>query len=99
MRGWMESGPDAGHDGVVRWRVRDIRRKIEGAFGAVSADGSVRRLLRREGFRFVSGCPEHPRGTRARSVFGEGGVSRPVEVGSQPGPHEERLWLLGPHGG
>ena len=62
VRGWVKSGPDVERDGVVRWRVRDIRRKIEEAFGAVSADESIRRLLRREGFRFVSGCPAHPRG-------------------------------------
>ena len=38
VRGWMESGPDVERDGVVRWRVRNIRRKIEEAFGAVSAE-------------------------------------------------------------
>ena len=32
VRGWMESGPDVDRDGVVRWRVRDILRKIEAAF-------------------------------------------------------------------
>ena len=58
VRGWVESGPDVERDGVVRWRVRDIRRKIEEAFGVVYADESVRQLLRREGFRFgTAGAP------------------------------------------
>ena len=71
--GWMESGPDVERDGVVRWRVRDIRRKIEEVFGAVYADESVRQLLRREGFRFVSGRPEHLWGCAgARSAFRSG---------------------------
>ena len=70
VRGWVEAGPDPARDGVVRWRVRDIRRKIEEAFGVAYADESVRRLLRREGFRRVSGRPEHPRGDAvARSEF------------------------------
>ena len=70
VRGWVEAGPDPARDGVVRWRVRDIRRKVEEAFGVAYADGSVRRPLRREGFRRVSGRPEHPRGDAvARSQF------------------------------
>lgn len=75
VRGWMESGPDPAADGVSRWRTCDIRRKIEGAFGAAYTDEGVRRLLRRLGFRWVSGRPEHPRGDAAaragfRSAFG-----------------------------
>ena len=73
VRGWVESGPDVARDGVVRWRVCDIRRKIEEAFGVAYADESVRQLLRREGFRFVSGRPEHPRGDAgSRSAFRSG---------------------------
>ena len=74
VRGWVEAGPDPERDGVVRWRVCDIRRKIEEAFGVAYADESVRQLLRREGFRRLSGRPEHPRGDAAawsgfRSAF------------------------------
>ena len=37
------------------------------------ADESVRQLLRREGFRFVSGRPEHPRGDAgSRAAFRSG---------------------------
>ena len=32
-RGWVEAGPDPERHKVVRWRVRNIRRKIEEAFG------------------------------------------------------------------
>ena len=75
VRGWMESGPDPAADGVSRWRTCDIRRKIGEAFGAACTDEGVRRLLRRLGFRRVSGRPEHPRGGAAaragfRSAFG-----------------------------
>ena len=71
VRGWMESGPDPAADGVSRWRTCDIRQKI----GAACTDEGVRRLLRRLGFRRVSGRPEHPRGGAAaragfRSAFG-----------------------------
>ena len=70
VRGWVEAGPDPERDEVVRWRVRDIRRKIEEAFGVAYADESVCHLLRREGLGRLSCCPEHPRGDAgAREAF------------------------------
>ena len=66
-------GSGVERDGVVRWRGRDMRWKIEEAFGVAYSDESVRRLLRREGFRFVSGRLEHLRGCAgARSAFRSG---------------------------
>ena len=66
----MESGPDVERDGVVRWCVRDIRRKSEEAFEVAYADESVRQLALEEGrgFASVSGRPKHPAGRRARGV-------------------------------
>lgn len=58
---WVRSGPDLAEDGVVRWRRRDLARKIERRFGVVLAERSVGGLLRRLGFRRLSVRPQHPR--------------------------------------
>ncbi len=63
---WIEAGPDLERDGVTRWRVRDIVRKIAEAFGVVYTESGARMMLRREGFRFVSGRPIHPKSDTAR---------------------------------
>ncbi len=64
--GWMEAGPDLERDGVTRWRVRDIVRKIEEAFGVIYTESGARMMLRRSGFCFVSGRPLHPNADPAR---------------------------------
>ena len=63
---WIEAGPDLERDGVTRWRVQDIVRKIEEAFGVIYTDSGARMMLRRAGFRFVSGRPVHPKADAER---------------------------------
>ncbi len=63
---WVEAGPDLERDGVTRWRVQDIIRKIEEAFGVIYTESGARMMLRRAGFRFVSGRPVHPRADAER---------------------------------
>ena len=46
---WIEAGPDLDRDGVTRWRVQDIVRKIEEAFGVVYTESGARMMLRRAG--------------------------------------------------
>ena len=59
------------------------------------ADESVRRLLQREGFRFVSGRPEHLRGDAgARSAFGACGALRPVEARFQDEARVDRKGMM-----
>ena len=63
---WIEAGPDLERDGVTRWRVQDIVRKVEEAFGVIYTESGARMMLRRAGFRFVSGRPVHPKADAER---------------------------------
>ena len=47
VKAWMEEGPDLERDGLTRWRVADIRARIEREFGVKYTVEGVRRLLRR----------------------------------------------------
>jgi transposase len=58
---WVRQGPQLSEDGVVRWRLIDLARKIEQSFGIQLAERSVGTLLRRLGFRRLSVRPHHPR--------------------------------------
>ena len=35
LAAWVEAGPDPARDGVVRWRCRDLQRRIAAVFGVV----------------------------------------------------------------
>ena len=63
---WIEAGPELERDGVTRWRVQDIVRKIEEAFGIIYTESGARMMLRRAGFRFISGRPVHPKADAER---------------------------------
>jgi transposase len=58
---WVRQGPKLSEDGVVRWRLIDLARKIEKQFGVRLAERSVGTLVRRLGFRRLSVRPHHPR--------------------------------------
>ena len=90
---WIEAGPDLERDGVTRWRVRDIVRKIREAFGVVYTESGARMMLRRAGFRFTTGRPVHPRADAARqerfvtgfeatlmSTLGSEALAGPIEI-------------------
>ena len=61
----VEDGPEPGRDGVVRWRCRDLRERIEGAFGVRFHERTVGKLLARRRFRRLSVRPRHPEGDPA----------------------------------
>ncbi len=63
---WIEAGPALERDGVTRWRLQDIVRKIEEAFGVLYTESGARMMLRRAGFRFISGRPVHPKADAER---------------------------------
>ncbi len=63
---WIETGPDLERDGVTRWRVQDIVRKIRETFGVVYTESGARMVLRRAGFRFLTGRPIHPKANTGR---------------------------------
>jgi hypothetical protein len=57
---WVRAGPDLEIDGVVRWRVIDLRQKIAREFNVELHERSVGKLLRRLRFRRLSVRPRHP---------------------------------------
>ena len=59
--GWVEAGPDLARDGVVRWRRRDLQRRIATEFGVVLHERSVGKQLAALGFRRLSVRPQHPK--------------------------------------
>ncbi len=84
---WVKAGPDFERNGVTRWRVRDIARKIEGAFGAIYTESGARMMLRRAGFRFVSGRSLHPKADAERQeAFAADFKARVTSTLSSEGP-------------
>ena len=67
---WAEQGPDLAHDGVVRWRCRDLQGRIEREFGVGLHERTVGKLLAKLAFRRLSVRPQHPRSDpEAQAVF------------------------------
>jgi transposase len=58
---WVETGPDPARDGVVRWRRRDLKRRIEIEFGVVMHERTVGKQLRALGLRRLVPRPKHPK--------------------------------------
>lgn len=63
--GWVDEGPDPQRDGVVRWRRKDLRKKIEEAFGVRLHERTVGKLLARLGYVRLSARPQHPKADEA----------------------------------
>src|ERR671910_1917856 len=59
---WVEKGADLERDGVVRWRCRDLRARIEHEFGVRFHERTVGKLLAKLRFRRLSVRPRHPEG-------------------------------------
>jgi transposase len=57
---WLRAGPDPEIDGIVRWRLIDLRERISRRFGVELHERSVGKLARRTGFRHISVRPRHP---------------------------------------
>jgi transposase len=60
IAGWVQSGAVPEMDGVVRWRLSDLRQKIAQAFAVHLHERGVGKLLYRLGFRHLSVRPRHP---------------------------------------
>ena len=56
----VETGPDFGKDGVVRWRRVDLQRVIRERFNVTCHVRHVGALLHALGFSHVSTRPQHP---------------------------------------
>ena len=61
LAAWVEAGPDPERDGVVRWRRRDLQRRIAGAFGVELHERTVGKYLAALGYRRLSVRPRHPK--------------------------------------
>jgi transposase len=57
---WVRCGPDPEQDGIVRWRLIDLRARIAREFDVHFHERSVGKVVRRLGFRRVSVRPRHP---------------------------------------
>ena len=82
---WIEAGPDLDRDGVTRWRVQDIVRKIEEAFGVVYTESGARMMLRRAGFRFLTGTAGPSESRRGAAEGVRGGLRGASDVAARPG--------------
>jgi transposase len=69
LRQRLDQGPTA-QDGVCVFHAADIGRIIAQQFRVSYSVRQVQRLLRKLGYRYLSGRPEHPKGDpEARSAF------------------------------
>ncbi len=57
---WARQGPDIAEDGVVRWRLRDLRDRILARFFVPLDERSVGRMLKTLKFSHISVRPRHP---------------------------------------
>jgi len=57
---WVENGPDPKEDGVVRWRLADLRLRIRDRFFVLMDERSVGRIIKAMGFSHISVRPRHP---------------------------------------
>jgi transposase len=60
LAAWVEAGPGAAKDGVVRWRRRDLQARIAAEFGVTLHERTVGKQLAALGFRRLSVRPQHP---------------------------------------
>ena len=58
---WLEAGPDPAVDGVVRWRRRDLQRRLADRLGVDLHERTVGKYLAALGYRRLSVRPRHPK--------------------------------------
>ena len=56
----VQAGPDLEEHGVVRWRCTDLKREFGTRYGLQVSASSLRRLLKKLGYSYVSARPRHP---------------------------------------
>ena len=65
LAAWVREGPDIAEDGVVRWRLRDLRDRILARFFVPMDERSVGRILKTLTFSYISVRPRHPQADAA----------------------------------
>lgn len=61
LASWVETGPDPAVDGIVRWRRKDLERRIADRFGVDMHERTVGKYLAALGYRRLSVRPRHPK--------------------------------------
>jgi transposase len=62
---WVRSGPDPEKDKIVRWRLRDLQRRIAANFQVTMHERSVGKVLARLNFSHISVRPRNPKADAA----------------------------------
>ena len=57
---WVREGPEPAEDGLVRWRLSDLKQRILARFFVLLDERSVSRILRALDFSHISVRPRHP---------------------------------------
>src|ERR1700761_1464330 len=65
LREWVQQGPDLAEDGVVVWRLCDLRDRILARFFVPMDERSVGRILKTLTFSHISVRPRHPQADAA----------------------------------
>jgi transposase len=65
LSAWVRHGPNIAEDGVVRWRLRDLRDRIMARFFVLMDERSVGRILKTLTFSHMSVRPRHPQADAA----------------------------------
>jgi transposase len=91
---WVRCGPDPERDGVVRWRLLDLRDRIVREFAVQLHERSVGKVLRRLGFRRISVRPRHPEADAAAQEAHKK-TSPPWSLRPFRQPHAASRWNSG----
>jgi transposase len=75
---WVQRGPDLAEDGVVRWRLRDLRERILARFFVLMDERSVGRILKSLTFSHISVRPRHPQADAEAQEAHKKRMARPV---------------------
>jgi transposase len=78
LAGWVEQGPDLAEDGVVRWRLCDLRERLLARFFVVMDERSVGRILKTLTFSHISVRPRHPQADTEAQEAHKKRLARPV---------------------
>jgi len=61
LAAWVRQGPSLEEDGLVRWRLSDLRRRILERFFVILDERSVGRMLKAMHFSHISVRPRNPK--------------------------------------
>ncbi|MGH7042580.1 MAG: IS630 family transposase [Acetobacteraceae bacterium] len=90
---WVRQGPDPAEDGVVRWRLCDLRHRILGRFFVLLDECSIGRILKARSFSHVSMRPRHPQADAEAQEAHKGNFAELVAAAIPPAARDKPLEL------